>query len=103
MGEPDFSEPDFSIDEPEVSVISVPVIVSLTIIVMIPIYAFYVIYSMNQAGDKPEVGILDYLKMMSLGIFLLSQSGQIFLCLYSKWQLDRFLRRYPVIENQKIF
>jgi len=100
MDEPEFLDPDSFIDEPKFSVISAPVMVPLTLIVMIPIYAVYVIYSMNQNGANPEAGIFDYLKTMSLGIFLLSQAGQMFVCLYSKSQLDGFLRQYPVIENQ---
>lgn len=100
MDEPEFLAPDSFIDEPKFSVISAPVIVPLTILVLISIYAFYVIHSMSQADANPELGIFDYLKAMSLGIFLLSQAGQNFVCLYSKSQLDGFLRRYPVIKNR---
>lgn len=102
MDEPEFLDPDSFIDEPKFSMNAAPMLLLLTIIVMIPIYAVYIIYSMNQDGANPEAGVFDYIRTMSLGIFLLSQAGQIFICFYSKWQLDWFLKRYPVIENQEM-
>ncbi len=114
-GSDDFDE------EYQASTLLVPVLVPLAIIVMILVYAFYIVDSINQnqvenefnknvvehQGDKQKAKrenekLFYYVEKMSFGVFLLSQMGQIFLCLYSKRQLDGFLKQYPVIENQKM-
>lgn len=95
MDEADFLDDDAFLDEPGFSVYSAPVILPLVTLLLTVMYAGYVI-------DKPSPqGPFDYLKAMSLGIFLLNQTGQLLTCLYAKWQLDGFLKRHPVIQSQE--
>ncbi|RBP51684.1 hypothetical protein [Arenicella xantha] len=77
-------------------VFKTPIIVPLSVVMVIAIYAGYVFFY----ATSEETGFFAYLKMISFEVFLLCEVGMVALILYNKRQLDRFLVDFPAIENR---
>lgn len=78
-------------------VFKTPLIVPLSVIMVIAIYAGYVFL---YATDT-ETAFLAYLKGISFEIFLLCEAGMVSIILYNKRKLDQFLRHFPVIDSSE--
>jgi hypothetical protein len=76
---------------------STPLIVPISVMMVVAIYAGYAFYFFTR-GDAE---ILSGLATRSLECFLLVEVGMIWLIFYNKRSLDRFLLEHPVIENRR--
>ena len=77
-------------------VFKTPIIVPLSVVMVVAIYAGYVFFY----ATSEETGFFAYLKVISFEVFLLCEVGMVSLILYNKRQLDDFLCDFPVIENR---
>lgn len=74
-----------------------PLVVPLSVIMVVAIYAGYIyIYATSEGA-----GFFGYLESIAFEVFLLCEVGMVSLILYNKRQLDDFLREVPVIESRK--
>ena len=74
----------------------VPLVALISPVVMILIYVGYVVVS--STGNE---GLFDSLKPISFNVFLLCELALLFLIVYSKKQLDGFLKLHPVIRDRE--
>lgn len=74
-----------------------PLIVPLSVVMVIVIYAVYVFFYANNM----DLGFFDYLKNISFEVFLLCEVGTISLLIYNKSTLDRFLSKHPTIQDKQ--
>lgn len=78
-------------------VFKTPIVVPLSVIMVIAIYAGYIL--LHVSGE--EVGVFPYLQSISLEVFLLCEIGMVSLIACNKAQLDGFLKQYPTIANRQ--
>ena len=77
-------------------VFKTPLIVPLSVVMVVAIYAGYVFFYIT----NEEAGFFAYFKAISFKVFILCEIGIISLILYNKKQLDNFLYNVPIIENK---
>jgi len=75
---------------------STPLVVPLSVLMVIGIYAGYT-YFFFVGGEKE---IFSFLKNLSFEIFLASQVGMILIAIFAKNLLDNFLIQFPKISDQ---
>jgi len=78
-------------------VFKTPLIVPLSVIMVVAIYAGYIYFF----ATSIETGFFAYLKGLSFEVFLLCEVGMVFLILYNKKHIEKFLFNYPKITNKK--
>lgn len=84
-------------EESQKRVFKTPLIVPLSVVLVLAIYAGYVFFYNTSDGT----GFLDFLKAISFQVFLLCEIGMVSLILYNKNLLDKFLREFPTIQNRQ--
>lgn len=74
----------------------VPIVAFISPVIMVLIYAGYVV-----ASSTGNDGIFDSLKPVSFNVFLFCELALLAIIVYSKKQLDGFLKLYPVINDRE--
>ena len=76
-------------------VFKTPIIMPLSVIMVIVIYAGYSVFFITDQS----VGVIEGLKTIAFELFLLCEFGLVSLLLYNRSQLQSFLNRYPAIDS----
>ena len=91
-----YKPPESNLSKPQKRTFRTPLIVPLTVLMVVCIYAGYAYYHFT----AEEKGLFQLFASISFEVFVGTQIGMIFIALFTKQQLDKFLELYPSISDQ---